>query len=58
MRVKIHFSNVKPAIGTNRPYQSSIISMLMQAKYKIDIIFNNSINPRTMTKFLKSGEVN
>ena len=31
--------------------------MLMQAKYKIDIIFNNSINPRTMTKFLKSGEI-
>ena len=29
----------------------------MQVKYKIDFIFNNSINPRTMTKFLKSGEL-
>ena len=30
----------------------------MQAKYKIDFIFNNSTNPRTMTKFLKSSELN
>tara|TARA_B110000263_G_C15114952_1_gene421579 strand:- start:204 stop:719 length:516 start_codon:yes stop_codon:yes gene_type:complete len=29
----------------------------MQVKYKIDFIPNNSINPRTMTKFLKSGEL-
>ncbi len=29
----------------------------MQAKYRIDFIPNNSINPRTMTKFLKSGEL-
>ena len=29
----------------------------MQVKYKIDFIFNNSINPRTMTKFLKSSEL-
>ena len=28
-----------------------------QAKYKIDFISNNSINPVTMTKFLKSGEI-
>jgi len=30
----------------------------LQGKYKIDIISNNSINPRTMTKFLKSGDLN
>jgi len=29
----------------------------MQEKYKIDFIFNNSINPRTMTKFIKSVEI-
>ena len=29
----------------------------MQAKYKIDFISNNSINPGTMTKFLKSSEL-
>ena len=29
----------------------------MQDKYKIDFISNNSINPRTMTKFLKSSEL-
>ena len=29
----------------------------MQDKYKIDIISNNSINPRTMTKFVKKDEV-
>jgi large subunit ribosomal protein L13 len=31
--------------------------ILKQAKYKIDIIINNSINPRTMTKFVKKDEV-
>ena len=29
----------------------------MQVKYKIDFISNNSINPRTMTKFLKQSEL-
>ena len=29
----------------------------MQDKYKIDFISNNSINPGTMTKFLKSSEL-
>ena len=29
----------------------------MQGKYKIDFIINISINPRTMTKFLKSSEI-
>ena len=29
----------------------------MQGKYKIDFISNNSINPRTMTKFVKKDEV-
>ena len=29
----------------------------MQEKYKIDFISNNSINPRNMTKFLKSGDI-
>ena len=31
--------------------------MILQAKYKIDFISNNSINPRTMTKFLKQSEL-
>ena len=31
--------------------------MLLQGKYKIDFISNNSINPGTMTKFLKSSEL-
>ena len=30
---------------------------LNQAKYKIDIILNNSINPGTMTKFVKKDEI-
>ena len=30
----------------------------MQAKYKIDFIFINSINPVTMTKFVKKDDVN
>jgi large subunit ribosomal protein L13 len=29
----------------------------LQAKYKIDFISNNSINPGTMTKFIKSAEI-
>jgi len=29
----------------------------LQEKYKIDFVSNNSINPATMTKFLKSGEI-
>ena len=29
----------------------------MQAKYKIDFISNNSINPGTMTKFVKKDEI-
>jgi large subunit ribosomal protein L13 len=29
----------------------------MQDKYKIDFINNNSINPRTMTKFVKKDEI-
>ena len=30
---------------------------ILQEKYKIDFIIINSINPRTMTKFLKSSEL-
>ena len=30
----------------------------MQVKYKIDFTFNNSINPGTMTKFVKKDEIN
>ena len=29
----------------------------MQDKYKIDFIYNNSINPGTMTKFIKKDEI-
>ena len=30
---------------------------ILQEKYKIDFIIINSINPRSMTKFLKSSEL-
>ena len=30
----------------------------MQAKYQIDFAINNSINPGTMTKFVKKDQVN
>ena len=33
------------------------IRVILQVKYQIDIIINNSINPRTMTKFVKKDEV-
>ena len=33
------------------------ISLILQVKYQIDIIINNSINPRTMTKFLKKDQL-
>ena len=29
----------------------------MQAKYQIDFAINNSINPGTMTKFVKKDEI-
>ena len=29
----------------------------MQGKYQIDFVINNSINPRTMTKFIKKDQV-
>ena len=34
------------------------ISLILQVKYQIDFIGNNSINPRTMTKFLKKDQIN
>ena len=34
------------------------ISLIIQVKYQIDFIGNNSINPRTMTKFLKKDQIN
>ena len=33
------------------------LSKILQGKYKIDFIPNNSINPRTMTKFVKKDEI-
>ena len=34
------------------------ISLILQVKYQIDFVGNNSINPRTMTKFLKKDQIN
>ena len=34
------------------------IRLILQEKYKIDFAINNSINPRTMTKFLKKDQLN
>jgi large subunit ribosomal protein L13 len=46
-----------PAIGSNRQvnlYQKNIIK---QQKYQFDFAVINSINPRTMTKFLKKDQL-
>ena len=47
----------KPAIGTNRQYQSNKKKGLKQYKYQFDFDLINSINPRTMTKFLKKDQL-
>ena len=47
-----------PAIGSNRQKQSNRLELFLQEKYKIDFEINNSINPRTMTKFLKKDQLN
>ena len=46
-----------PAIGSNRQILNYHISVILQAKYQIDFIINNSINPRTMTKFIKKDDI-
>ena len=46
-----------PAIGSNRQIYFYQIKTILQGKYKIDFAINNSINPRTMTKFNKKDQV-
>ena len=46
-----------PAIGSNRQFSFYQISHILQAKYQIDFAINNSINPGTMTKFVKKDQV-
>jgi large subunit ribosomal protein L13 len=53
---KILFSSFKPAIGTNRLLISIIYTIYCKIN-KFDFISNNSINPGTMTKFLKKDEI-
>ena len=47
-----------PAIGSNRQNKINRLDLILQEKYKIDFAINNSINPRTMTKFLKKDQLN
>ena len=46
-----------PAIGSNRQIKIYHIVLILQGKYQIDFVLNNSINPRTMTKFLKKDQI-
>ena len=46
-----------PAIGSNRQLLFYHKNDIFQDKYQIDFRINNSINPRTMTKFIKKDEV-
>ena len=46
-----------PAIGSNRQNKINRLDLFLQEKYKIDFAINNSINPRTMTKFLKKDQL-
>ncbi len=46
-----------PAIGSNRQLIIYHIKPILQGKYQIDFVLNNSINPRTMTKFLKKDQI-
>ena len=48
----------KPAIGTNRQYLYNKKKGLKQYKYQFDFDLINSINPGTMTKFLKKDQLN
>ena len=47
----------KPAIGTNRHSFYNKKKDLKQYKYQFDFDLINSINPRTMTKFLKKDQL-
>ena len=46
-----------PAIGSNRLVNLYQIYFVKQQKYRFDIVIINSINPRTMTKFIKKDQV-
>ena len=46
-----------PAIGSNRQVIFSRIEYVLQGKYQIDFVINNSINPGTMTKFVKKDQI-
>ena len=47
----------KPAIGTNRQLKIYQKNYIKQHKYQFDFVIINSINPRTMTKFLKKDQL-
>ena len=49
---------VKPAIGSNRQFIYIKNFVTKQYKYQFDFININSINPRTMTKFVKKDQIN
>tara|TARA_Y100000591_G_scaffold11875_1_gene9230 strand:+ start:274 stop:843 length:570 start_codon:yes stop_codon:yes gene_type:complete len=46
-----------PAIGSNRQINFYQIILIFQDKYQIDFIAINSINPGTMTKFVKKEQL-
>ena len=54
---KFHFSSYMPAIGSNRQNLFYQIGVVLQGKYQFDFMSNNSINPCTMTKFLKKDQL-
>ena len=47
----------KPAIGSNRQIYLYQNNPKKQYKYQFDFIINNSINPGTMTKFVKKDQI-
>ena len=47
-----------PAIGSNRQSLFNRIELFYKVNIKLTLNFNNSINPRVMTKFVKKSELN
>ena len=47
----------QPAIGSNRQYIYTQNKTIKQYKYQFDFIVINSINPGTMTKFVKKDQI-
>ena len=55
--VKFLFSSCMPAIGSNRQLHLYLKNTIKQHKYQFDFVVINSINPGTMTKFLKKDQI-